>query len=96
MPAEPKHFMWVQSDEEKGQSKMDRVPNQTIKKSNKRMQQIQQLPKKKALVSSNSASSTSNAQSPNPQQASIASIEDYAPKVSQFYRNEYEDEKSDE
>ena len=83
-------FMWVQSDDETVYTKMERSP---IKKS-KRMQQIQQLPKKKAGASSNSADSASNAQCPNPQAGSY--IEEYAPKISQFYRKQYNGEKSDE
>ena len=62
MPVEPKMFIWAQSDDETVYTKMEPTP---IKKS-KRMQQIQQLPKKKAGASSNSADSASNAQCPNP------------------------------
>ena len=60
----------------------------------KRVQQIQKLPKKKARASSNSADSTSNAQSPNPQAGSITSI-DESPKLSQFFRKRLKDEPSD-
>ena len=90
MPAEPKMFMWVQSDDETVQRKMEHTK---IKKS-KRVQQIQQLPKKKAGASSYSVDNASNAQCTNPQAGSY--IEEYAPKVSQFYRKQSKDENSAE
>ena len=73
---------------------MERTPTKNDQKS-KRVQQVQKLPKKKALASS-SADSSSNAHCPNPQTGSITSIDEHTSKVSQFFRKRFKEEPSDE